>query len=179
MCVSYNSAQKWVFLRNLWRLLSNLLGISKKILCHVLSCMKLTDETCVRWEVLVLIRIQRHNLPQYKNLDRVWGKKPVWLRKKQINKAGKRNSPAFDLVICFTLFPLGVLHLADTQLCANNQLSLQPLLSLCHSFCQLNRVFFSKKELKNGNKYCGVYEIRVFQNRNIFEIRQNILERKE
>ena len=42
-----------------------------------------------------------------------------------IKGAAESNSPTFHLVICFTLFPPGCLHLTDIQRRANNQLSLQ------------------------------------------------------
>ena len=55
-----------------------------------------------------------------------------------IKGAVESNSPTFHLVICFTLFPPGCLHLADIQRRANNQLSLQifpdSAVALCRVF---------------------------------------------
>jgi len=49
-----------------------------------------------------------------------------------------------------------MLHLADIQLCANNQLSQQILqlsaLALCQSFSHLNRFFSSTKGLKSRKR---------------------------
>lgn len=72
-----------------------------------------------------------------------------WVAKKRKKRS---NSPTFHLVICFTLFPLGILHLADIQLCTNNQLSLQiygdSAVALCHAFSHFQWIFFLDKELR-------------------------------
>ena len=67
-----------------------------------------------------------------------------------IKWAAESNSPTFHLVICFTLFPLGILHLADIQLCTNNQLSLQicrdSAVALCQAFSHIQWIFSLHKK---------------------------------
>lgn len=67
-----------------------------------------------------------------------------------IKWVAESNSPTFHLVICFTLFPLGILHLADIQLCTNNQLSLQicrdSAVALCQAFSHFQWIFLPDKK---------------------------------
>lgn len=71
-------------------------------------------------------------------------------KKRLIKWAAESNSPTFHLVICFTLFPLGILHLADIRLCTNNQLSLQicgdSAVALCQAFSHFQWIFFLDKK---------------------------------
>lgn len=70
--------------------------------------------------------------------------------KRLIKWAAESNSPPFHLVICCTLFPLGILHLADIQLCTNNQLSLQicgdSAIALCQAFSHFQWILFLDKK---------------------------------
>lgn len=72
--------------------------------------------------------------------------------KRLIKREAESNSPTFHLVICFTLFPLGILHLADIQLCTNNQLSLQicgdSAVALCQAFSHFQWIFLPDKKLR-------------------------------
>lgn len=84
--------------------------------------------------------------------------KSRWETRREYEKGGKRlikrvaesNSPTFHLVICFTLFPRGMLHLADIQLRTNNQLSLQicrdSAVALCQIFSHFQWIFFLDKK---------------------------------
>lgn len=73
--------------------------------------------------------------------------------KRWIKWAAESISPTFDVVICLTLFPLGILHLTDIQLCTNNQLSLQicrgSAVALCQAFSHFQWIFFlpQKREI--------------------------------
>lgn len=71
--------------------------------------------------------------------------------KRLIKWAAESNSHTFHLVICFTLFPQGALHLTDTQLRANNQLSRQicrdSAVALCSAFSHFQWIFPPDKKL--------------------------------
>lgn len=77
-----------------------------------------------------------------------------WIRKRGgkrlIKRAEESNSYIFHLVICFTLFPQGILHLADIQLCTSNQLSLQicgdSRVALCQAFSHFQWIFLHDKK---------------------------------